>query len=191
MHAWRCASRKAPTFDGYSARQPPPKSAWASQVAAGASAAPTPCSDLNPFPRTWYSRWNTRADPIGEHCVEERYLVPGPAQQSDRLQRGERRIGFGTQYLLLIQPREIRMAHQDRKHHCSVSRMRSECPSPGFKFNRSGFSGWRRCREAHWRTRLSIHHPRQGRYRYRILTHAINAARHTNAPHCSRRRRRF
>jgi hypothetical protein len=52
-------------------------------------------------------------DPVGQHCIEERYSVSGLSQHGNHLQGGERRIGFGAQYLLLIEAQVIRVANQD------------------------------------------------------------------------------
>ncbi len=53
-------------------------------------------------------------DPVGQHGIEERDSMPGFSQHGDHLQGGERRIGFGAQYLLVIEAQVIRMANQDR-----------------------------------------------------------------------------
>jgi len=45
--------------------------------------------------------------PVGQHRIEERHPVPGFAQQRDDLQGGQRRVGFGTQHLLLVQPQVV------------------------------------------------------------------------------------
>ena len=50
---------------------------------------------------------------VGQHRIEKTYPVPGLAQQGDHLQGRERRIGFGTQYLLLVEAQVIRVANQD------------------------------------------------------------------------------
>src|ERR1700733_3089496 len=60
-------------------------------------------------------------DPIGQHRIEERYPVPLLSQEGNYLQCGQRRIGFGAQYLLLIETQVIRVANQDRKHRRSIS----------------------------------------------------------------------